>query len=338
MKKRKLIGRYLLAHLIASLFCGLCSSCRSTGYLGDRCRDAGDIITTTIGKGAGAKVRVGPIHAGAFVNRDCAGLRSGTLFSDWKKYGGMFSFVHHPSELDLTVFLAEGTGPMLAGTYHDDAQVRGKTYDAGSRIPLLAIVEDRPLYMHWHYYTQVEAAVGLGGTLRVGFNIGELFDFILGWTTLDILHDDLGRKERLPHSFSLGGQSTSSGWYVFTLEGHHADPNNNSSVLSAIIQSSVNPQGTRFLGAKSNGEMKVRIQCFSNGKFERDQEWNIKEKTLTLAPGFHVYERRGNDLVQADFSVTPEQFMSFVNSEPPEHSLQSLQMFLENQTTEPSNQ
>jgi len=33
--------------------------------------------------------------------------------------------------------------------------------------------------------------VGLGGTVKLGLNPGELLDFILGWTTLDIFHDDI---------------------------------------------------------------------------------------------------------------------------------------------------
>ena len=44
-----------------------------------------------------------------------------------------------------------------------------------------------------HYYTQVEAAAGLLliPSVRLGLNPGELIDFVLGWTTLDIFQDDL---------------------------------------------------------------------------------------------------------------------------------------------------
>ena len=31
-------------------------------------------------------------------------------------------------------------------------------------------------------------------TFRAGVNVGELIDFLLGWTTLDIFGDDLGAK------------------------------------------------------------------------------------------------------------------------------------------------
>ena len=42
------------------------------------------------------------------------------------------------------------------------------------------------------YYTQIEAEVGLVGSVRIGFNPGELLDFLLGWTTLDVFGDDIG--------------------------------------------------------------------------------------------------------------------------------------------------
>lgn len=46
--------------------------------------------------------------------------------------------------------------------------------------------------------TQVELQGGLLFGGHVGFNIAELFDFILGWTTLDFMEDDrdaIRRKE-----------------------------------------------------------------------------------------------------------------------------------------------
>ncbi len=45
------------------------------------------------------------------------------------------------------------------------------------------------------YFTQIEVVAGLLGTLRLGFNPGELLDFILGWTTVDIFNDDRETRE-----------------------------------------------------------------------------------------------------------------------------------------------
>jgi len=43
---------------------------------------------------------------------------------------------------------------------------------------------------------QAEAAVGLGLVFRAGINVGELLDFALGWSTLDIFGDDLETGRR----------------------------------------------------------------------------------------------------------------------------------------------
>lgn len=40
-------------------------------------------------------------------------------------------------------------------------------------------------------YTQVEVAIGFWGGIRLGMNFGELIDFLVGWTTLDIFGDDV---------------------------------------------------------------------------------------------------------------------------------------------------
>lgn len=53
-------------------------------------------------------------------------------------------------------------------------------------IPLLSVSKKA------YYYTQLEVAAGLGYTVRLGFNPGELLDFLLGWTTIDIFGDDVG--------------------------------------------------------------------------------------------------------------------------------------------------
>ncbi len=50
------------------------------------------------------------------------------------------------------------------------------------------------IYNPWPMYTEVEAVAALGPAVRVGINPGELVDFILGWTTLDIYSDDVGAE------------------------------------------------------------------------------------------------------------------------------------------------
>lgn len=47
------------------------------------------------------------------------------------------------------------------------------------------------------YFSQIDVVVGIGRGIRLGCNPGELLDFLLGWTTVDIFNDDLeARKAR----------------------------------------------------------------------------------------------------------------------------------------------
>ena len=46
----------------------------------------------------------------------------------------------------------------------------------------------------WTHYCQIEIHACLQLGARVGFNIGEILDFVLGFTTLDIAGDDLKAK------------------------------------------------------------------------------------------------------------------------------------------------
>ncbi|HOX06645.1 MAG TPA: hypothetical protein PK280_09600 [Planctomycetota bacterium] len=181
----------------------LAAGCGPRGYFTDRWRDAKDVFSASVGTGGGAKARVGPVQVGALFNSDFAGFRGGTGFHLTQPFSeragqvlDMASPVPLPWPSDKIRFpltSAEGFNLEYCEGRFDRAAVdRDKTYNAiFPFIPLLT-VSDRP-----YYYTQVEAVVGVGGTLRLGFNPGELLDFLLGWTTLDIYGDDLeARWER----------------------------------------------------------------------------------------------------------------------------------------------
>jgi hypothetical protein len=98
-----------------------------------------------------------------------------------------------------------------AFTPSGEAAKRGKGFGAVSLVPFLTthlqVSSDRPSTGSGQagaesverfespnsitpYLTQVEATVGVVGTMRIGLNPGELLDFLLGWTTLDFYRDD----------------------------------------------------------------------------------------------------------------------------------------------------
>ncbi len=194
--------RLLAIHLVGILFSGTCllfSGC-ATGYLGNRLHDGADIFTATIGVGGGARARVGPVHAGAVpFNVGSFGLRGGCWDND-------FSGITYAEQDFMIIPLSEvctTAGEYVRGfavtVYTPDSQVaidRGKGFYAGSRIPFITtyVAPPRDTYSSKHpysYYTQVEATIGVVFTVNLGFNPGELLDFVLGWTTLDIFDDDI---------------------------------------------------------------------------------------------------------------------------------------------------
>ncbi len=166
----------------------------ATPYVVDRGRDAADIFTATIGYGAGAKARVGPLSTGLFYNRDTVGLRGGALFKNKSGATDDFtSIIPIPVSYVGLMFVLDEFFP------EDSKSQRHKGYQVISAMPLVSVVSSptNDWFTILTYNSQIEVAAGIGGTLRLGFNPGELIDFILGWTTLDIYGDDLeARKQK----------------------------------------------------------------------------------------------------------------------------------------------
>lgn len=186
--------RLLIVLIAGSMLSALCSSCATSGYLGDRMRDAGDMFTATAGMGAGAKARIGPMQVGALYNIDMWGIRGGDF--------GPVPWYETCTRDALFPVPAKWIGyPMAkAGQFGEErfahscecdiSWQRGKDFVADAPLPILGLTKQA------EYYTQIEVVVAAFGSIRLGFNPGELLDFILGWTTLDIYSDDLWSKNR----------------------------------------------------------------------------------------------------------------------------------------------
>ena len=149
----------------------IASGCAAPSYLTDRTNDLADIVTCSIGTGAGAKVRVGPLNLGvpASYSKDKFGLSNG--------YIGV-----KEENLDFWILLFGFQSVNIT-------QDRGKGYFLGTISP-----EGPAFEGGVEQFTQIEAMVGLGGTLRLGVNPGELLDFIFGWLCFDIYDDDIWLK------------------------------------------------------------------------------------------------------------------------------------------------
>jgi hypothetical protein len=179
---RRLVTLVLLA--VTAMATG-CVSGR--GFLPDRGRDAADIFTACVGLGGGARARVGPLHAGLILSVRSVGLRGGD-------FGDARGFQH---DTELLCFSDEAFDPVAGAD-------RGKSLVAGGdgiEIPFVTTLvgpyreRGRSAFPHY-YYSQIEIQLGLLLVPRLGLNPGELLDFILGWTTVDIFDDDLEARKR----------------------------------------------------------------------------------------------------------------------------------------------
>ncbi len=180
------------------------SGCATTFlYSMDRFSDLADVVTATAGVGLGVKVRAGRARTGLLVrNGDLFGLRGGSFFAgrwvfplstagrdslvDWDDWylPPPFAFLFHKDH-DLWDTNEEE---------HWDDEWRNKGIEIfserGDRHLFLAHPETGAFGTGAYYYTQIEVVVGLGLSVRLGFNPGELLDFILGWFGADIYDDD----------------------------------------------------------------------------------------------------------------------------------------------------
>jgi hypothetical protein len=161
---------------------------RSMDYMLDRVRDALDMTTMEAGFGLGVKLRAGILNTGYYQGNGFFGLRGGKI--------GMQSDAEY-------LFLTPYPKTDLAGETIPSRICRNEYYSSKNVTPLTSIFPPNTIvdskshdYMEnapTSAYFQIEMAVGLGPTLRIGFNPAEILDFLLGFAGVDILSDDYGR-------------------------------------------------------------------------------------------------------------------------------------------------
>jgi hypothetical protein len=190
-----------LAQIVAFMtFVVVMTGCASTkAYLVDRGRDAEDMVTATIGAGVGAKARVGPVHVGLLASFDGMGMRGGNfgVYDSFKTIG-----------LDTTlscvdVFYCDTTTKQrhkdyTAETYLSESGKSEFMPDPHGGVPFICVprcdARVKPPQTCPYYYTQIEAVLAVGPSVRIGCNLGELVDFLLGWFGVDIFDDDIEMK------------------------------------------------------------------------------------------------------------------------------------------------
>lgn len=165
---------------VATIIC-FTAGCATSPYLQDRGRDAADIFSVTAGYGVGIRAQVGPLATSVGMIKDVGGVMSGT---------GLWATDAMPGSLGFLYL--EGT----SGNNHKDiAVLRKKSYEEAhmALLPFMYGVPSFPYFNpdEYHYLTKIEAAAGLGPSLRVAFNPVELVDFVLGFFNVDLFGDDI---------------------------------------------------------------------------------------------------------------------------------------------------
>lgn len=253
--------RAILTILGTVVAVGMLTGCATTReYLTDRGRDASDILTFTVGRGLGAKARIGFVQTGLLYNRDYAGLRSGSLFTsaelepenygnDYQKHNAKESELGPIGLVGLPVayfmpYWGDGSGIRTYRYYSTGndqfrpigvPKARGKQVDSWSST--LLVTHDSPQHIG-----QVEAVLGLGGSVRIGFNTGELLDFLVGIFGGDLFEDDLAmrpfreaqRERRTAYGFLSTFESTKEALAIFN-QGNAQDAPQGQTVLKYVM-------------------------------------------------------------------------------------------------------
>ena len=190
-----LVNEIMKRALRLLLFFGLASclaGCIGTrNYFSSRGRDAADVLTLTADLGFGIAAQAGPLSTGLGVIGDGVGLNCGGIgnFSDcgdvqflafgWNEFSSPSDSSRKKSRGNLQFLCIKSTTASFSGS-----QRINPFKDLLVDLFPGTWIEDPGL-------TQFEASAALGIGPRVGINIMELIDFACGWTTFDILDDDV---------------------------------------------------------------------------------------------------------------------------------------------------
>jgi len=137
------------------------------------------------------KQGLGLFSWGLFLNQDKAGLRSGELFCPAEKACDEEFFILMPVLL-LGQTISTGQDEFSpGGVARSERRIFIPTTFC---LVYLCRMISTAKTLHSSLRSRSSS---LGGTVRLGFNPGELLDFILGWTTIDIYGDDIeARKQK----------------------------------------------------------------------------------------------------------------------------------------------
>lgn len=195
MKKRLSVVLILFPVLLAR-----CSSL----YRHQRAKDSADIFTLEFQtQSYGAAVRTGPVKLGLnhkSRNGRSLGLRAGEFgeFDDQDfslfLIGSDLLFDQKRQKADPTEESVRDELPSTLKLRRKDVQARspfGTTVPLQKAQPLFKDFRTKNRFAPAHHLTGIEASAGLYFGIKLGFNVGEFFDWVIGWFGGDPFGDDL---------------------------------------------------------------------------------------------------------------------------------------------------
>ena len=215
MKKHLIVISILLPLLLAQ-----CSSL----YWHQRAKDSADIFTLEFQtQSYGAAVRTGPVKLGLnHKSRDgrSLGLRGGEFgeFDDQDfslfLLGSDLLFDQKREKANPTKESLRDQLPTTLKLRRKDVQARspfGTTVPLQKAQPVFKESKTKNRFAPAHHQTGIEVSAGLYFGIKLGFNVGELFDWAIGWFGGDPFGDDLPFNpnelpEKMPESIP-GAQS-----------------------------------------------------------------------------------------------------------------------------------
>jgi hypothetical protein len=170
-----MLGMNTRTPICAALLGVLLSGC---AYWQDRGRDFTDIVTLAAESGTvNVSLQAGMLFGLGMGRGQGVGLRAG--------YAGLYDY---EEENILTLSRRRFT---------PRADDRSKAFRVEQKwLPVPGYDPGGPkLPIEYVHFWQIECAVGLLGGVRVGVNLAELADFLVGFTTVDICRDDVSEIE-----------------------------------------------------------------------------------------------------------------------------------------------
>ena len=214
LQRFKFVRIYLL--LIVAL---LIANCQST-YMYQRSKDTADLFTFALqSQSYGASVRTGPLKVGInYKSNDGSsiGLRGGEwgsfddedfsifflgsdILTDQKKpqpkaQPADQSQPANHTEINSEIEQLLANMPSTLKLRHKDVHARspfGTQIPFQKANPLFKESKVKNKFAPIHHQTSIELSAGLYYGVKIGINIGELFDWLLGWAGADPFDDDL---------------------------------------------------------------------------------------------------------------------------------------------------